>query len=115
MSNVTLNNEKFEKIKYYNKNNYEYWEARELSKALDYDDWRNFTKVLNKAMKECKDNNRLVEKNFIKYTKKLKFNLKIIDYKLSKYACYLICKNGFSKKEAVLQGREYFKRKEKSS
>ena len=46
--------------------------------------------------------------------KRLECNQRIVDYKLSKYACYLICKNGFYKKEAVLQGRIYFTNKIKS-
>lgn len=110
MSKVTLNNyDKFESIKHFNRKNYEYWEARELRIALNYYEWRNFISVLNKAMDECRKNNRKVENNFIKCNKILHFNQKVVDYKLSRYACFLICKNGFDKKQSVLDGREYFK------
>ena len=115
MSNVTLNNDEiFESIKHLNKNNYEYWEARELRIALGYYELRNFINVLNKAIIECRSKNKTVEKHFIKYMKRLECNQRIVDYKLSKYACYLICKNGFYKKETVLQGRIYFSNKIKS-
>ena len=39
----------FENIKHIDEYGNEYWYARELSKVLEYKDWRNFLKVLNKA------------------------------------------------------------------
>ena len=39
----------FENIKHIDEYGNEYWYARELSKFLEYKDWRNFLKVLNKA------------------------------------------------------------------
>lgn len=36
----------FEDIKYFNENNEEYWEARELMKVLLYSKWSNFKKVI---------------------------------------------------------------------
>ena len=44
----------FENIKHMDEYGNEYWYARELSKVLEYRDWRNFLKVLNKA-KEALD------------------------------------------------------------
>lgn len=39
----------FENIKHIDEYGNEYWYDRELSKVLEYKDWRNFLKVLNKA------------------------------------------------------------------
>ena len=39
----------FENIKHMDEYGNEYWYARELSKVLEYKDWKNFLKVLNKA------------------------------------------------------------------
>lgn len=39
----------FENIKHIDEYGNEYWYAREFSKVLEYKDWRNFLKVLNKA------------------------------------------------------------------
>ena len=41
---------RFEDIKYVRKNGSEYWSARELADVLDYSQWRNFQKVIDRAM-----------------------------------------------------------------
>jgi hypothetical protein len=38
----------------YSQNNVEYWVARDLQKLLDYDEWRNFHKVIDKGKTVCK-------------------------------------------------------------
>ena len=45
----------FENIKHIDEYGNEYWYARELSKVLEYRDWRNFLKVLNKSKEACKN------------------------------------------------------------
>lgn len=44
-------NNTFENIKHIDEHGNEYWYARELSKVLEYRDWRNFLKVLKKQKK----------------------------------------------------------------
>ena len=44
----------FENIKHIDEHESEYWYARELSKVLEYRDWRNFLKVLKKQKKLVK-------------------------------------------------------------
>lgn len=58
----------FEQIKQTDDNGNEYWMARQLSKALDYSDFRNFTGVIGKAIEACKNSgndpsDHLVEAN----------------------------------------------------
>jgi len=43
----------FEQIKHTDENGNEFWMARQLSKALDYTDFRNFTGVIEKAIEAC--------------------------------------------------------------
>lgn len=43
-------NSVFENIKHIDECGNEYWFARELSKVLEYKDWRNFQKVIDKAI-----------------------------------------------------------------
>ena len=43
----------FEKIKHYTEEGVEFWYARELQKVLEYKEWRNFLKAVNKAKEAC--------------------------------------------------------------
>ncbi len=48
--NERYTNNIFENIKYIDEYGNEYWYARELQKVLEYKDWRNFQKVIDKAV-----------------------------------------------------------------
>lgn len=102
----------FDGIKHIDEKGYEYWEARELQKVLNYSQWRRFESVINKAMIACNLSNNKVEEHFAKVGKPIKGghgNIQIVrDYKLSRYACYLIVQNGDSKKEVIALGQTYF-------
>ena len=45
----------FEEIKHVDEYGNEFWYARELQKVLEYKDWRNFQKVIDKAKDSCKN------------------------------------------------------------
>lgn len=45
----------FENIKYVRQDGSEYWSARELADVLDYSQWRNFQKVIDRAMIACEN------------------------------------------------------------
>ena len=45
-----INETIFESIKHIDEDGNEYWYARELQKVLEYKDWRNFQKVIDKAI-----------------------------------------------------------------
>ena len=46
---------KFENIKHIREDGSEYWSARELADALEYTQWRNFSKVIERAMIACEN------------------------------------------------------------
>lgn len=114
MSDVALYNDKvFEDIKHIDDKENEYWEARELQKVLEYKEWRNFQKVLDKAMIACKLSNNNVSNHFVGFNKTVPMPSgakpkTIIDYKLSRYACYLIVQNANPKFKVVALGQTYF-------
>lgn len=59
----------FENIKYIDEYGNEYWYARELSKVLEYKDWRNFLKVLNKAKEACKNSGFNIDEQLVEHNK----------------------------------------------
>ena len=90
----------FEDIKHIDEEEKEYWLARELQVALEYKRWDNFHKAIKQAMISCKNSDVDICGQFLE-TGKLSINVnggerRIIDYKLSRYACYLIAQNGDS-------------------
>lgn len=102
----------FESIKHIDEYGNEYWYARELQKALEYKDWRNFEKVINKAVISAKngtnvDEDWVVEVNNPIKTGKGKKEI-VRDYRLSRYICYLIVQNADPNKESVALGQTYF-------
>ena len=109
MENTT---ETFESIKHIDENGNEYWLARELMTTLEYSKWGNFEVVIQKAKTACKMSNYNVEEHFAdvgKLSKRAnKANVIIRDYKLSRYACYLIAQNGDSRKESIALAQTYF-------
>ena len=84
----------FESIKHIDEYGNEYWLARELQKVLEYKDWRNFNKIINKAIVSA--NNSYPNQNLwgVAFTTPISSGegkIKIAkDYKLIRYACYLI-------------------------
>ena len=102
----------FEDIKHIDENGNEYWNTRELQYALDYKEWRKFVGVIQKARFAC-DNSSINANNHFAVQRKMvgigsKTQRKVIDYKLSRYACYLIVMNGNPKKEIIALGQTYF-------
>ena len=112
MDNIEQYKEKtFEDIKHIDDNNNEYWEARELQQILGYKEWRYFSAVIEKAQVACSQSNNNINSNFGVNTKIVKTGVStktIIDYKLSRYACYLIVQNANPKFKAVALGQTYF-------
>ena len=86
----------FESIKHIDEFGNEYWEARELQQILGYKEWRYFSTVIEKAQIACSQSNNSINSHFGVNTKIVKAGVAkktIIDYKLSRYACYLIVQN----------------------
>ena len=101
----------FEDIKHIDANGNEYWEARELQKMLGYKEWRLFSVIIEKAQIACSQSNNKINSNFGVYSKIVKTGVSskaIMDYKLSRYACYLVVQNANPKFEKVAQGQTYF-------
>ena len=102
----------FEEIKHIDDNGVEFWYARELQKILDYKEWRKFNNVINKAIDACKNSTNSAFEHFVDADKlsKRANNAEVLikDYKLTRYACYLIAQNGDSRKKVIALAQTYF-------
>ena len=101
----------FEDIKHMDENGNEYWEARELQLILEYKEWRYFSAVIEKAQIACSQSNNKINHHFGVNTKIVQAGIStktIMDYKLSRYACYLIVQNANPKYKSVALGQTYF-------
>ena len=106
-----INETIFESIRHVDDEGNEYWYARELQQILGYKEWRYFSAVIEKAQIACSQSNNNINYNFGVDTKIVKTGISskiILDYKLSRYACYLIVQNANSKYETVALGQTYF-------
>ncbi len=113
MNEIKEHTEKiFEDIKHFDEYGNEYWLARELQRVLEYKNWRNFNRVIDKAIISANisypnENYWGVEVNTPINSGKGKIEY-IKDYKLTRYACYLIAQNGDSRKEVIALAQTYF-------
>jgi DNA-damage-inducible protein D len=102
----------FENIKKIDESGIEYWEARELMPLLGYDRWENFQKVVERAQKACFKANQEIENHFRDVSKMVKIGSNTVreirDWKLDRYACYLIAQNGDSEKPEIAMAQTYF-------
>jgi DNA-damage-inducible protein D len=112
MSNLEATEFKpFEAIKHLGEDGIEFWYARELSLTLEYVQWRNFEKVLQRAILACKNSGNQIFDHFAEVSKIVEAGATskpINDYKLTRYACYLIVQNGDPRKEVIALGQTYF-------
>ncbi len=102
----------FEDIKHIDEYGNEYWYARELQIALDYKKWQKFINVIENAKIACEQSNFIIEDHITQVGKMVDIGSKtsrsIVDYRLSRYACYLIVQNSDPRKEVVALGQTYF-------
>lgn len=102
----------FEQIKQIDENGNEFWMARQLSKVLDYTDFRNFSGVIGKAIEACKNSGHNPLEHLVEVNEMVSIGSgaerEMPSYKLSRYACYLIVQNADPSKEVVALGQSYF-------
>ena len=112
MRGFSINNCAFESIKHVDEFGNEYWYARELQNVLGYSQWRSINDLIKRAKVACQESKYNIDDHFAVQRKMVDIGSnttrKVIDYKLSRYACYLIVMNGNPKKEIIALAQTYF-------
>ncbi len=108
----TQHHRTFESIRQTSEDGGEYWSARDLQLILEYAEWRNFLEVIEKGKVACLQSGQSVEDHFVMFNKMVNVGSgakrQVKDYRLSRYACYLIVQNGDPSKPVIAGGQTYF-------
>lgn len=85
-----------------------FWYASELMVLLGYKEMKSFQKAIDKAIKTCLTLSIPYYENFIVWQTQDEEGNPMHDYKLTRFACYLIAMNADNKKPEVAAAQLYF-------
>ena len=90
----------------------EFWYARDIMEFLGYRRWENFAVAVERAKVSGNASRTAGQDHFCEATKMIEAGKgaqrKVKDYKLTRYACYLIAQNGDPRKEEIAFAQSYF-------
>ena len=109
---VTKLHKSFEDYMHTDENGVEFWYARELQELLEYAKWDTFKNVIERAKDACKNSGQQIVDHFPDGGKMVQIGSgterEQKDYKLTRYACYLIAQNGDPRKQVIAFAQTYF-------
>lgn len=102
----------FESIRHLDDEGNEFWLARQLATVLDYSQYRHFLPVVERAKEACRNSGQAVEDHIEDVLTMVDIGSgakrQVEDFRLSRYACYLIVQNGDPSKPVIANGQTYF-------
>lgn len=112
MKESEINNNTFDNIKHLDEYGKEFWYARELMQVLEYKKWDKFSNVINNAKISCQNSEIPNADHFVVNDKMVEIGSgakrKQKDYKLTRYACYLIAQNANPRLKVIALAQTYF-------
>ncbi len=107
-----IGNQSFESLKQITPHGAEYWSARDLQPLLGYNHWRSFEKAITKAINSCEQSGNEPDHHFARARKMIAVGKggqrEVLDFQLSRFACYLIAQNGDPRKPEIALAQKYF-------
>lgn len=108
----TIAGPSFEDLKKTNAYEAEYWSARDLQSLLGYGQWRRFEDAIKRAITSCEQSGNNPDHHFAGAGKMVELGSgsvrEVEDYRLSRFACYLIAQNGDPRKPEIAAAQKYF-------
>ncbi|NQV82088.1 MAG: DNA damage-inducible protein D [Alphaproteobacteria bacterium] len=102
----------FEQIRLTNQHGAEYWSARDLQVLLGYSQWRRFEVAITRAITSCSQSGNDPTHHFAGAGKMVALGSggtrEVPDFRLSRFACYLIAQNGDPRKPEIAFAQKYF-------
>ncbi|EGV19825.1 DNA damage-inducible protein D [Thiocapsa marina] len=102
----------FEGIRHVDADDNEFWLARQLANVLDYSQYRHFVPVIERAKDACRNSGQAVADHIEDVLTMVDIGSgakrQVEDFRLSRYACYLIVQNGDPSKPVIANGQTYF-------
>lgn len=102
----------FESIRHVDADGNEFWLARQLANVLDYSQYRHFLPVIERAKDACRNSGETVADHIEDVLTMVDIGSgakrQVEDFRLSRYACYLIVQNGDPSKPVIANGQTYF-------
>jgi len=109
---LARNPKSFEELKQTNQFGAEYWSARDLQPMLGYTQWRRFEDAIKRAITSCQQSGNDPGHHFAGAGKPIVGGKgavqQVVDYHLSRFACYLIAQNGDPRKPEIANAQKYF-------
>jgi DNA-damage-inducible protein D len=102
----------FDAIKHVRADGSEFWSARGLCNAVEYETWRNFAAAIDRAKIAISNTGSDPAAEFVQVTKLVDVgNLgtrEREDYELSRYGAYMVLMNGDPRKPKIAEAQAYF-------
>lgn len=111
MNMLSSSGSPFDAIRRTDESGNEYWNARELMPLLGYAKWQRFEEAIERAKTSLENAEGSSTKHFVYLPPLVNEGRRGVvgaNYKLSRYACYLIAMNGDPRKPEIALAQNYF-------